>query len=126
MIWPLARDFATSFRPERAAFDLAFARLIDRDDTLLVVAVDEDAVVGYLLASVHDTLLANGSVGWVEEVTVAEGHRRAGIGALLMGAAETWARETGAAHLALASRRAGQFYLALGYEDSAAFYRKLL
>jgi len=32
----------------------------------------------------------------------------------------------GAAYLALASRRAGLFYLALGYEDSAVFYKKAL
>jgi hypothetical protein len=43
-----------------------------------------------------------------------------------MGYAENWARESGAAYLALASRRAGPFYLALGYEDSAVFFKKTL
>jgi hypothetical protein len=43
-----------------------------------------------------------------------------------MGYAERWARASGAAYLALASRRAGPFYLALGYEDSAVFFRKTL
>jgi GNAT superfamily N-acetyltransferase len=125
-VWPLARDFATSFQPERRAFDAVFARLLARDDTLLLVAVEGDAVVGYLLASTHDTFLANGEVGWVEEVMVDPSSRRQGVGRRLMEAAESWAHETGAAYLALASRRAGPFYLALGYEDSAVFFKKTL
>jgi hypothetical protein len=40
--------------------------------------------------------------------------------------AEMWAQSTGAAYLALASRRAGPFYLALDYQDSAVFYKKML
>jgi len=123
-VWPLARDFATSFRPERSAFDAVFARLLVREDTLVLVAAEDDDIRGYLLASRHDTFLANGPVGWVEEIMVADAARRRGIGGLLMTAAEEWAHETGAAYLALASRRAGPFYLALGYEDSAVFFKK--
>jgi hypothetical protein len=69
-VWPLTRAFASSFRPERAAFDASCRRLMER--------------------------------------------------------AEEWARSTGAAYLALASRRAGSFYLALDYEDSAVYYKKTL
>ncbi|GGN23470.1 hypothetical protein GCM10011609_76320 [Lentzea pudingi] len=76
--------------------------------------------MGYLLANNHLTFLANGPVAWVEELMV-ESHRRSGAGRELMGYAENWASESGAAYLALASRRAGPFYLALGYEDSAVF-----
>lgn len=57
---------------------------------------------------------------------VDEGHRRSGVSRELMGYAENWARESGAAYLALTSRRAGPFYLALGYEDSAVFFKKTL
>jgi GNAT superfamily N-acetyltransferase len=125
-VWPLARDFATSFRPERDPFDAVFARLLARDDALLLVAVEGDTVVGYLLASTHDTFLANGPVGWVEELMVAPSVRRRRVGHSLMAAAEAWAHEASAAYLALASRRAGPFYLALGYEDSAVFFKKNL
>lgn len=55
---------------------------------------------------------------------VDESQRQSGIGRLLMDHAERWAESTGAAYLALASRRAGPFYLALGYEDSAVFFKK--
>jgi hypothetical protein len=42
-----------------------------------------------------------------------------------MGYAENWARESDP-DLALASWWAGPFYLALGYEDSAVFFKKTL
>jgi GNAT superfamily N-acetyltransferase len=128
-VWPLARDFATSFRPERESFDGAFHALAERDDTLLAVA-DRPAgagagVVGYVLASVHLTFLANGPVCWVEELMVHADHRGAGVGGALMRFVEGWAADRGAAYVSLASRRAGDFYRALGYDDSAVFYRKL-
>ena len=126
-VWPLARDFATSFALERAAFDTAWEQLVQAPDTLLFVAETGDhEVVGYLLANSHVTFLANGPVAWVEEVMVEQGTRRSGVGRRLMEHAEDWARSIGAAYLALASRRSGPFYLALGYEDSAVFYKKTL
>jgi GNAT superfamily N-acetyltransferase len=65
-------------------------------------------------------------VAWVEELMVERTHRRTGVGRRLVEHAEDWARSTDAAYLALASRRAGGFYLALGYEDSAVFYKRTL
>lgn len=82
--------------------------------------------MGYLLGHSHLTFLANGPVAWVEEVMVDQGSRRSGIGRRLMEHAEDWARAIGAAYLALASRRAGPFYTALDYEDSAVFFKKTL
>lgn len=41
-----------------------------------------------------------------------------------MEAAERWAVEQGAAYLALATRRAADFYRAIGYSESATFFRK--
>jgi GNAT superfamily N-acetyltransferase len=84
------------------------------------------SIVGYLLASSHLTFLANGPVVWVEEVMVDWPARGSGVGRQLMDAAETWARDQGAAYVSLASRRAGEFYLALGYEESATFFKKTL
>jgi GNAT superfamily N-acetyltransferase len=99
---------------------------VSHAETLLIVAVRDDVLVGYLLASNHLTFLANGPVCWVEEVMVETDQRRHGIGRRLMEAAELWAEDRGAAYVSLASRRAGDFYLALGYEDSATFFKKSL
>jgi GNAT superfamily N-acetyltransferase len=123
-IWPLARDFATTFRLDRSAFDHSYWSVLDDPDALLLVA-EAPQVVGYLLAYRHTTFLANGPVAWVEELMVAPSARRHGAGRALMVAAEHWADAGGAAYLALATRRAAAFYEAIGYTDSAVFYRKL-
>ncbi|PFG41509.1 ribosomal protein S18 acetylase RimI-like enzyme [Isoptericola jiangsuensis] len=132
-VWPLARDFATSSSPERTVFEQTCAALLDRPDTLVAVAtvdgVDDDEpsrVVGYLLASTHLTFLANGPVCWVEEVMVDAGRRRSGVGAALMAYAEDWAAGQGCAYVSLASRRSGDFYRALGFDDSAVFFKRSL
>lgn len=126
-VWPLARDFATSFTLDRVVFDATWERLLVAPDTLLAVAEATGGdIVGYLLANAHWTFLANGPVTWVEEVMVEPAHRRSGVGRRLMGHAEQWALSVGAGYVALASRRAGPFYLALGYEDSAVFFKKTL
>jgi GNAT superfamily N-acetyltransferase len=127
LIWPLTQQFATSFAPERADFDVAYASLVGRPDTFLAVAVLSTAgIAGYTLASSHLTLFANGPVAWVEELMVSPDWRRGGVGASLMRAAEQWAQEQGAAYLALATRRAADFYEAIGYSESATFFRKAL
>ncbi len=43
-----------------------------------------------------------------------------------MSAFEEWAAGQGCVLVALATRRAAPFYLALGYEESAAYLRKVL
>lgn len=125
-VWPLARDFATSFTPLRDSFDSAFTKLVAHADTLLIVAMRDGVLVGYLLASNHLTFLANGRVCWVEEVMVQADQRRRGIGKSLMAEAERWAQDSGAAYVSLASRRASDFYLSLGYEESATYFKKTL
>ena len=126
-VWPLTRDLATSFRPTREVFDRSFARALADEGTLLLVARSPaGGVVGYLLAHSHTTLFADAPVAWVEEVMVEETVRGTGVGRALVTRAETWAGGRGAAYVALATRRAGDFYRALGYEDSAVFFRKLL
>lgn len=123
-LWPLARDFATSFRPVRESFEVTFRALLTTPEALLLVADRESEAVGYLVAHRHLTFLANGLVVWVEEVMVDAAARGQGVGRQLMTAAESWAEDSGAAYVSLASRRSGAFYDALGYEDSATFYKR--
>lgn len=126
-IWPLARDFATSFAVDHVAFNAAFDELLADENNLLLVADQQSVgIIGYLLAFSHPTLFANGPVAWIEEVMVDERVRRAGIGRKLVLEAEEWASSAEAAYIALATRRADQFYEVLGYENSAVFFRKQL
>jgi GNAT superfamily N-acetyltransferase len=121
----LTADFATSFQPARDTFHASFSRLLDHDDALLLVAEESGVLCGYLHAFDHDTLFANGRVAWVEELMVRKDRRREGIGRQLMEHFEKWAISRGAVVAALATRRAAEFYLAIGYEESAAYFRKV-
>ena len=85
-----------------------------------------EETVGYLLGFEHLTFYANGPVGWVEEVFVRGQDRGRGAGRALMSAFEQWAAVRDCALIALATRRAAPFYRALGYEESAAYFRKIL
>ena len=125
-VFQLAQAFATSFVVERPAFERAFAGLLTDPNAFIAVAETDGKIVGYILGFEHLTFFANGRVAWVEEIMVGEPHRRSGIGRQLMEVFETWATERDVRMIALATRRAAGFYGALGYEESAAYFRKVL
>ena len=125
-MFDLAEDFATSFAPERAAFETALADIIATEAANLSVAEVGDEVVGYCLGFDHYTFYANGRVAWVEEITVHETMRRRGVGKALMENFEEWSRNRDNRLVALATRRAASFYKSIGYEESATFFRRLL
>ena len=125
-IFALAQPFATSFVVNEQTFHRSFAALLASSQAHLAVAETAQQLVGYVLGFDHYTFFANGPVAWVEEIMVSEPFRRQGIGQLLMQEFEAWARARGCKLLALATRRAATFYQALGYEESAVYFRKLL
>lgn len=63
-------------------------------------------------------------LAWLEEIIVAAGQRRAGLGGALVAAFEHWAAGRGCRLVALATRRAEAFYHALGYPPSATYLHK--
>lgn len=125
-LFSLVERFATSFRPEKEAFTASLRQLLPDEAAWLAVARVGNTVAGYLLGFDHCAFYANGRVAWVEEIMVDERRRRMGVGRKLMQAFEAWATTRGAKLVGLATRRAASFYQALGYEESATFYRKLL
>ena len=125
-VWPLARDLATSYEVDHDTYATIFAGLVGEPTVVLLVAADAGVVVGYLLGQRHVTFHAGGPVLWVEELMVAGERRGTGVGRALMAAAEDHVRTSGAAYVALATRRAGDFYAALGYRESAAYVKKAL
>jgi GNAT superfamily N-acetyltransferase len=100
--------------------------LLGAQDACLLLAVRGDDCLGYLLGFQHLTFYANGPVAWVEEVVVCREHRGRGTGRALMSAREGWAADLDCVLVALATRRAAPFYLALGYQESAMYLRKVL
>ena len=125
-VFQLAAQMATTFAVEQEAFEATFRGLLEADDVLLLVATVDDQVSGYLLGFTHPTFFANGPVAWVEEVAVKPELRRQGLGALLMEEFELRVSGGGAKLVALATRRAADFYDSIGYAPSATYFRKLL
>lgn len=125
-VFELTCDFATSFRPDFVAFADSFHHLTTQDDALLLVCEESAQVIGYLLGFDHHALFANGRVSYVEEIMVRADRQGKGHGTALMRRFEQWATSRRSKMVALATRRAAGFYLALGYEESATYFRKLL
>jgi GNAT superfamily N-acetyltransferase len=122
----LAAELALSFQFSPEQFRVSYPALLAADGACLLLAADGGECAGYLLGFRHLTFYANGPVAWVEEVVVRGRDRGHGIGAALMDAFEGWAAAEGCALVALATRRAAPFYRALGYEESATYFRKVL
>lgn len=122
----LAAELAQSFEFSAQRFRASYPSLLADGGARLLVADGGGEVVGYLLGFRHLTFYANGPVAWVEEVVVRQRERGQGAGAALMGAFERWAEGQGCALVALATRRAAPFYRAVGYEESAVYFRKVL
>jgi len=125
-ILALTTWLSTAFVVEAAAFRASFEDVLGRPDMCVLIAESSGGVIGYLLGFDHPAFRANGRVAWVDELGVAEAHQRSGAGRALMRAFEEWARGRKNALVALATGRAGSFYEAIGYEESAAYYRKTL
>jgi len=123
----LARSLATSFDFNEEAFNETFSRITDDENARLIVSNDEGgAIDAYLLGFTHDSFFANGPVAWIEEMFVIEAMRRHGVGLALEREFERWAKHQGAIMIALATRRGAPFYCAIGFEESATYFRKLL
>lgn len=122
----LAAELAQSFNFSRAQFHLNYPALLAADGACLLVAADGRERLGYLLGFRLLTFYANGPVAWVEEVVVRRQDRGRGVGRALMSAFEQWAAGQACVLIALATRRAAPFYRALGYEESAVYFRKVL
>lgn len=89
-------------------------------DKILVAELDGQ-VVGYVHLNDYDVLYADHMKN-IMGIAVSSSHRRCGIGAKLLTAAEDWARESGAAAVRLVSGEsrtgAHAFYRSLGYEGN--------
>jgi GNAT superfamily N-acetyltransferase len=96
------------------------------DEACLLLAVDGTEALGYLLGFQYLTLFANGPVARVEEIVVRGSHQGQGTGRALMREFELWAQAQGCTIVTLSTRRAAPFYRAIGYEESATYFRKVL
>ncbi len=120
----LAALLAKSYEFDPSAFANSWKALHEDPNAKILVAVEEGKVAGYLLGFLHGVFYANGPVGYVEEILVSESFRGKGLGKDLMTAFEELAKSSGCPQVALATRRAGEFYKAIGYTESATYFKK--
>lgn len=125
-IFELVRKFATSFKPQKDAFIVSFRKILQDEQASVFVKERNGDIVGYCMGFIHDTFYANGKVAWIEEIMVREEFRRSGIGSELIKAFEQESNNKGCKLVALATRRAEDFYCANGYEKSAVYFRKMI
>ena len=122
-VFGLARAFATSYSPVRSAFDINYPRVLEDTDSDLLVAEQDGVVVGYALVRDSLTLFANGVVTEVLELYVVEEARGKGIGRSLVRQVVDRAKDRGAVEVTVPTRRAGSFYVDLGFERTAEFFK---
>ncbi len=122
----LVRKFASSFETRTGSFVKSIEDVLADPNADLLVAERGSSPVGYVLAFHHLTFFANGIVTWIEELFVEDEFRGQGIGRELVVMIEQKAKERDSRLIALATRRAEDFYKAIGYEESATYFRKLL
>ena len=125
-LFPLVEQFATSYRPERAAFQRNFPLLVTAEHADCLVAEVGDRIVGYAVAFRLVTLYANGIVTELQELMVAPDQRRLGVGRRLVEAVCAGAQAVGAVEVTVPTRRAGVFYVKLGFEETAAYFKRRL
>ena len=124
VLFPMAKELATSFEVDEDSFLNSFDEMIKNDSMIILVAEDNNIPIGYVMGLTHHAFYANGLVGWVEELFVKEEFRKGGCGKSLMDSFETIAQERGSKLVSLSTRRAASFYESIGYEESATYFKK--
>lgn len=107
----------------------------DDERAIFVVIDEQDRVCGFVEASLLYKQVKGGSappVAYIDGLYVQEVRRREGLGAYLMIAIQTWARERGCTEIssdgAFGDVRSEMFHAALGFEQTerVVHYRKKL
>jgi GNAT superfamily N-acetyltransferase len=99
---------------------------LERDDWLVLIAVDGDLPVGYCMASVieYPPVLTTPRYGFIQDMAVTAAYRRRGLATRLYLRAEQWLREKGSPrvelHVLLASETACAFWRRMGFREHVA------
>lgn len=88
--------------PERG-YGSFLASLVDAEDDCVLVAEEDDAVIGYVYASLEPMSWKElrGPAGFIHDIVVDEGARRSGVATKLVDAARDWLRNRGAPRVIL-------------------------
>lgn len=127
-VFTLLTGFATSHLPQRSAFDETFPELLRQATAgtayLLVAESGRDSeVVGYALAFRFPALHTNGPIVELQELMADRASRGRGVGAALVNAVVERGQACGAVEITVPTRRARDYYLRLGFEETAVYLK---
>ena len=98
----------------------AMRRFAEAKKARVVIAEDNDALVGFVILDIEDT--QDGPVGYIVTLDVSPGHRRRGLGGQLMEQVEREAFREGCVavllHVFIGNEPATRFYVARGFVQS--------
>jgi N-acetylglutamate synthase-like GNAT family acetyltransferase len=134
-LFRLLTQFAVSYKPAREAFDRHFPHLLETENAdLLVASLDElrpaagtsgaAKVIGYILAFRLLTLYANGPITEIQELMVDPEYRDRGVGRRLVETVVERAWGSGSVEVTVPTRRAGEYYVKLGFVETAGYFKR--
>jgi ribosomal protein S18 acetylase RimI-like enzyme len=115
------REFGPWYsRPDGDAFKRHMGERIGRDDVRVCVAVMDNAVIGYVVCSVDETV---GERGTIRNVSVLPERRNRGVGTALMVSALDFLRRRNVKTVDTVTETAEGFYRKVGFKVDARFVR---
>ena len=106
---------------------IALRQAMDSHDSAVLIAVEDQAIAGFITGYLDIHSVRFGYRCWVEDFAVDPGRRSQGIGKALLDAMRGWARERGATHLELDSADARldahRFYEREGADPGSRSFR---
>ncbi len=106
---------------------IALRQAMDSHDSAVLIAVEDQAITGFITGYLDIHSVRFGYRCWVEDFAVDPGRRSQGIGKALLEAMRAWARERGATHLELDSADARldahRFYEREGADPGSRSFR---
>jgi len=107
---------------DRLSFQDIYLRNLEHPAIGYFVATLDDSVVGFASVYVNELLHHCGKIAEIQELVVANQHRRHGIGSQLIIALQHWSKQQGAEQIEVTSQvkrtQAGEFYLGCGFLDT--------
>lgn len=125
-IFSLLTQFAMSYQPDRATFDVHFPPLLQSDHAILLVAATNEQVIGYALGFQLLTLYANGPIMELQELMIDPQHRSQGLGRALVEAVIEQAKNRHCVEVVVPTRRAKEYYIKLGFIETASYFKRKL
>lgn len=125
-VFALLRRFAIAYPPNRAHFDQNFPKLLADENVVLRVIESEGEVAGYVLAFVLHTLFTNKPILELQEIVVGHDYRKRGLGKMLLEEVVRHADAIDCAEVTVPTSRRQEFYIQMGFAESASYLRKRL